>query len=202
MLHSAGSAIFLAAGAGGREPLPAAQSRRKQPELSVGGSREPRGSSLSRRASRGRSGPRAGTRSAGSPGAPRLTSDPSWQPWRQHRRVSGSSASPSPAEAGCRGLGNSGGLQSRPSFLLVRSRLGPPHPPWSATLCCRLTLDPSRGRRPATGRRAGLLSGRRERRTAQAQGGASGGPVTNQRPRRAFRAAPRAPPLLWVGVAD
>lgn len=35
MLHSAGSAIFLAAGAAGREPLPAAQSRGKR--------REPRG---------------------------------------------------------------------------------------------------------------------------------------------------------------
>lgn len=42
MLHSAGSAIFLAAGAGGREPLPAAQSGRKQARAEGLGSRRSR----------------------------------------------------------------------------------------------------------------------------------------------------------------
>lgn len=42
MLHSAGSAIFLAAGAGGREPLPAAQSRRKQAQAEGRGPRRSR----------------------------------------------------------------------------------------------------------------------------------------------------------------
>lgn len=39
MLHSAGSAIFLAAGADGREPLPAAQSGKKQARAEGLGSR-------------------------------------------------------------------------------------------------------------------------------------------------------------------
>lgn len=42
MLHSAGSAIFLAAGAGGREPLPAAESGRKQVRAEGLGSRRSR----------------------------------------------------------------------------------------------------------------------------------------------------------------
>lgn len=42
MLHSAGSAIFLGAGAGGREPLPAARSGRKQALAEGLGSRKSR----------------------------------------------------------------------------------------------------------------------------------------------------------------
>lgn len=110
MLHSAGSAIFLAARAAGREPLPAAQSRVS------GGSR---GTGVARAG-------RAGLRSAARPGQRRAA-----RPKRSRRqpapeahfrsimaalgggaRSLGAPRSPSAASAGCRT-----GEQRRPPFL-------------------------------------------------------------------------------------
>lgn len=82
MLHSAGSAIFLAAGAAGREPLPAAQSRGKRRKPRGRGREGREGRAPQRRASRaepGSAGQRDRSALAGSP-RPKLTSAPSWRP--------------------------------------------------------------------------------------------------------------------------
>lgn len=66
MLHSAGSAIFLAAGSGGPEPLPAAQSRKREARRKTIGSQGQDNRSTQSRVFSGGGGRETETQSAGS----------------------------------------------------------------------------------------------------------------------------------------
>lgn len=81
MLHSAGSAIFLAAGTAGRAPLPASQSWGKRPEPRGRGREKQKVRAPQRCASRQRRAARP-KRYSPQPG-PKFTSAPSWRPWRR-----------------------------------------------------------------------------------------------------------------------
>lgn len=118
MLHSAGSAIFLAAGTAGRVSLPASQSWGKRPEPKAGVARTRR----------------SGLRSAARPGQRRAARPKRYRPQPapevHFRSIMAamaaaptapqcSSASPSPASAGC------GDWRAVPSFLFGRESRGP-----------------------------------------------------------------------------
>lgn len=170
MLHSAGSAIFLAAGAAGREPLPAAQSRGKR--------RKPRGRGREGREGRApqRRAPRAAPGSeteALSPAARARSSLPlhhggHWRRCPQSRRSSVSLS----------GLRRLQSWRAAPSCLPGRgSRAQRPADPGDSPASGQLTLEPSKGRRPRTRCR---LGGREEH-----CAGAGRGRAPNHSPRRA-----------------
>lgn len=186
MLHSAGSAIFLAAGAGGREPLPAAQSWKKRAwaEGTRSRSRENQGSAASRFPRRGRPGNQntKGRHRQPSPWGSLPIYHGSHGGGGTGWSFGGSSASPSPAWAGCEGWRDSGYREGGP-VLPRESRLGPlfPHPS-----ACRFA-----GCRAVTAKAA--ADPRRDSEMGGAQGplrrrGGPDAPATNRCPR------PDAPP--------
>lgn len=141
--------MFVEAGARGRGPLPAAQSRQPKKKKKVGGAGRapPRSAwgpeSRESRRSRGRRPEKRGLRAPAAV-ALRFTSDPSWQPWRQPGTASAAPQEPSPSPA-CADVGVLEELRNvDPTCFLRKTSPGPPVFP----LVCPLTGSPAAARSP------------------------------------------------------